>query len=450
MQNVVNFIVPFFGNDGKPIANGRVHFCKVDTSATTFNGISSPDYINVYDKDGNALPNPMLLNDCGRFGDGLQPFVDDGIEYKMIVDRPTGIPAQYDDDDPCWETELVIRSKNQSFHIDVDGIPVIGTIDELRHLDPDVKNVIVLGYNTYDDSCPSRLFSYENTPFLGEDNGTRIKSSVEGVNGTWVFQPETDVIDVRWFGILGGDMTDSLSALTNILYNYHNIYFPIGAYYFSSSFSVNRLVLGYGARILPFPPARKDIFIDIGVLDNMGGYFGGVSFGGNNYVATPQAVVEINRNYLKTPSIKLGEKGLLESAGNTLSMSVGDENVLDFLRKQVGGNMQNVLKFPDFSETKHLTSNFLRLVAREYPSYISEPAAINNPILTDLQDAIEGEIVLVKCATGGMYQFYLGFENGVPKYMRVTSTNEPYKLFVLARKSYKEGNVTHADVWHAL
>lgn len=450
MQNVTNLIVPFFGKDGRPISCGRVHFCKPDTTASDFKGLADKDYIVIKDKDGTPLKNPLLLNDLGRFADGEQPFVEDGIEYKMIVDKPTGIPAQYDDETPCWETELVIHSKNQSISIDVDGIPTIGTIEELRHLDPDVKNVIVLGYNAYDDFCPPRLFCYENTPYLGENNGTRIKSSVEGVNGTWVFRPETDVVDVRWFGILGGDMTDSLSALANILYNYHNIYFPSGAYYFSSSFSVNRLVLGYGARILPFPPARKNIFVDIGVLDNLGGSFGGVSFGGNSYVATPQAGVEINRNYLKTPSIKLGEKGLLESAGNTLSMSVGDENVLDFLRKQVGGNMQNVLKFPDFSETKHLTSNFLRLVAREYPSYVSEPAARDNPILTDLQDAIEGEIVLVKCATGGMYQFYLGFENDVPRYMRVTSTNEPYKLFVLARKSYKEGNVTHADVWHAL
>lgn len=53
MQNVVNYIVPFFGKDGKPLSGGRVHFVKPDCSAAPTDR-EDPDYIAIFDTDGTA------------------------------------------------------------------------------------------------------------------------------------------------------------------------------------------------------------------------------------------------------------------------------------------------------------------------------------------------------------------------------------------------------------
>ena len=65
MQNIVNYLCPFFGYDGKPIVNGRVYFVKPDTSAQTFeelSGLDAADFVTVKDKDGTALANPLSLD----------------------------------------------------------------------------------------------------------------------------------------------------------------------------------------------------------------------------------------------------------------------------------------------------------------------------------------------------------------------------------------------------
>lgn len=271
MQNVVNFIVPFFGNDGKPVANGRVHFCKVDTSATTFNGISSPDYIKIFSKDGAELPNPLHLNDCGRFPNGLQPFVQDNTDFKMIVDEPTGLSPVIEygemDDAPCWNTVLVMESRFQKIDIMYSGVSVVDSIADLRETDTGKGCVICIGYNERNDFCPARIFHWERIDDA-ENYGTRIKSNVDP-NGCWVFDPSV-FVDVRYFGINpnGSEQQDVSQRITQLLYaETRKIYFPKGDYYFGNNVDVNSLFLDKGVKIHTI---GKNVTISANVIEDMG------------------------------------------------------------------------------------------------------------------------------------------------------------------------------------
>ena len=117
MQNVVNYLCPFFRN-GSSIVNGRVYFVKPSTSALTFSdieGLDGGDYIAIKDKDGTLLENPLLLNSEGRFS--VQPFVDDGVDFKMIVCYPTGQPAEINDESMTYDVAYTINSFSQESEI---------------------------------------------------------------------------------------------------------------------------------------------------------------------------------------------------------------------------------------------------------------------------------------------------------------------------------------------
>lgn len=277
MQNVANYLCPFFGIDGNPIVNGRVYFLKPDTSAQTFQSLTNldaGDYITIKDKNGTPLENPLPLNSLGQFS--TQPFADDGIDFKMVVCYPTGIPANLDDETPSWDIAYTMLSKAQHVSITYDGIKTVGGLPELRETDPGLGTVLVTGYFADGDFCPPRIFTWK-TAVNTDNGGTYVRSSVQGhsSDGTWILAPSGHV-DIRWFGVDPSTETDCTATLGTISADHPNIpvYLPAGHYNLSSSITINSVILDRLAIVRPSAETTSNIYVTIGALDNRGGVFG--------------------------------------------------------------------------------------------------------------------------------------------------------------------------------
>ena len=265
MQNVFNLISPFFDPvSGNPLVGGRVTFVEPQNDNQTV-------LTHVFDKDHNEIQNPLPLNDMGVFE--IQPFVEDGIEYKMLVERATGL------DDPQWELVYTMDSKTQKLSVEYSGAAVAASIDELRSVDPEVGVCVVLGYSSADDFCPSRTFRWVQEPY-SENYGTRIKSAVEGYanQGTWVYEP-SGFVDVRTFGINNDQnpAVDLFQGLSRIKDSHPNlpVYFPPSEYNYllSSSIDLKAVIMDRNAKISPHPDVGNSVQLGIGWLENRGGKF---------------------------------------------------------------------------------------------------------------------------------------------------------------------------------
>ena len=277
MQNVVNYRTPFLFQ-GKPIVEGRVYFVKDNTSALTFDSVSGIDdafFVNIYDKDHTPIENPLSLDSEGRFS--VQPFVDNGINYKMIVCRPTGLPAELHDETPAWEVVDIIFVKSGSVGGESEGMETVNSIADLRSVNPATGSVLVLGYNSAFDFCPKRIFSWK-TSLESDNGGTHIRSTFEGAqnSGTWICEPE-HYVDVRWFGVEPGNINsynDCWAIVNNIVSSYYPelpIYFPKGYYRLSNNITINsELIIDNGTYIRPY---SKNIVITAKKVDNRGGQF---------------------------------------------------------------------------------------------------------------------------------------------------------------------------------
>lgn len=277
MQNVVNYLCPFFRN-GTPIVNGRVYFVKPDTTAQTFTDIvalEGADFIAIKDKNGTLLENPIPLNSEGRFQ--IQPFVDDGIDFKMIVCYPTGEPAELHDESMTYDVAYTINSFAQQGEIlSIGGVATVDSIAELRQLEPTVESVLVRGFGAAGDFCPPRIFSWIPS-VMTDNNGTQVRSSVQGYTnaGTWVCIP-SGFVDVRWFGVdpeSGEDYTSILLAIAQG-FTAFPIYFPAGSYYISSGVSFKSVIMDRLAIVYPTDDTTTDILFAIDEnFENRGGRF---------------------------------------------------------------------------------------------------------------------------------------------------------------------------------
>lgn len=241
MQNIVNYQAPFIDLNGKPVSAGRVHFVDSGVSSVP-SGSSSPDYITVYDKDGTELSNPLSLNDNGQFD--IQPFAEDGIDFRMIVERPTGIPPQILDDSMCWEQVCIIDVKSQHIEVTYTGVNSVSGLSELRNTDPSIGTVVVVGYSESGDFCPPRIFQWVDE-LKDENYGTHVRSSVSGheSDGTWVCEP-SGFLDVRWFGV-NPSASDNSIAINRANDNYPStaLYFPAGEYTLANTVNLNSVIL---------------------------------------------------------------------------------------------------------------------------------------------------------------------------------------------------------------
>ena len=271
MQNVVNLLCPFFRNR-LPIVGGKVYFVKPTTTAQNFTqvaGLDFANYVAIYDKNHVLLENPLPLNEEGCFE--TQPFVNDGVEYKMIVCYPTGLPALLNDETPCWEVAYTIDSKTGSVEIHYDGVACVDSIYELAELDPDIGCAVVRGYASANDFCPPRLFEWVQ----GETNfnvGTHIRST-ERNNGAWCAEP-SGFVDVRWFGVNpdsnGADYTATIIGIAED-YPTIPIYFPSGSYYLSSHVVFMEAIAERQANFYPASDVTYDLKFEVkNMFDNRG------------------------------------------------------------------------------------------------------------------------------------------------------------------------------------
>lgn len=249
MQNVSNYMCPFFLENGLPNVAGRVHFVQPDCSAAPLDG-EDPDYISIYDADGTELTNPLPLNNKGAFQH--QPFVSDGIDFRMIVEAPTGNTFH------PWITIAIIDSKAQVYSVTYSGLPTCGSLADLRTTDPAVGQVLVLGYRSADDCCPSRVFKFVEE-LLSENYGTHVRSTLEGQTdaGTWVCEP-SGFVDARWFGLDSTDSTSdnpvpasSILGLCHTAYPDMELFVPAGWYSLDTSINVSKITLERNTFFLP-------------------------------------------------------------------------------------------------------------------------------------------------------------------------------------------------------
>lgn len=271
MQNVVNYIVPFFGKDGKPLSGGRVHFVKPDCSAAPTDR-EDPDYIAIYDTDGTPLENPLGLDDLGKFQ--TQPFVADGIDFRMIVERPTGIPATLESEAPAWELLYIIDSKSQKIEVSFSGVSTYGGLPDLRKADPESSPAVVLGYSEAGDFCPPRIFKWVGRLY-DENYGTHVRSTLpgKGNSGTWVCEP-SGFVDVRWFGADPDGGKTVSDALQRASREYPNTatYFPTGTYFLSSGLQLYSAIAERNAKFRCSGTNSVEVRID-SFFENRGGYF---------------------------------------------------------------------------------------------------------------------------------------------------------------------------------
>lgn len=273
MQNIVNYLVPFYNEDGMPVSAGRVHFVKKGTSATKFEDITSQDYITIKDKSGTVIENPLPLNSVGAFS--IQPFVDEGVDFKMIVDEPTGYSVNVAlgmvDDSAEWRTISVIDSRANKVDLTIEGMSYVDSLVELRTLSTEVKCAVVLGYAEKEDFCPARIFKWTKKPYA-ENYGTHIKSSVDST-GVWVCEPN-DFLDLRWFGVNPNDTskTDYSSSIlqASLAYPRLPVYFAGGVYYISLNMDFSSVILDKNSFIRPYAGIVQMV---IGHLENRGGKF---------------------------------------------------------------------------------------------------------------------------------------------------------------------------------
>lgn len=274
MQNVVNYLAPFVDSDGKPAALGRVHFLEPD---------SDSEYIEITDKDGTPIENPLPLDSQGRFS--IQPFAGDGIDFKMLVQEPTGMSPMMDDDSMCWRDVCTMYFRKGSVEVSYVGVPSVDSMPKLRTTDPSVGKVLVLGYDSADDWCPPRIFKWEET-LLAENYGTHVRSTLPDYasSGTWVLEP-SGFVDARWFGLKdNGDATSALDYATSS-HPDKAVYVPTGTYTVTSSLTFSALIVDYNAQF--FSPSIDRAFSIIR-FENRGAKFNTIPNEGNeDSVITP-------------------------------------------------------------------------------------------------------------------------------------------------------------------
>ena len=370
MQNVVNLLCPFF-KDRNPIINGRVYFLQPDTSAQNFYEISNldaADYVTIRSADGTLLENPMPLDDEGKFK--RQPFVDDGVDYKMVVCYPTGLPALLNDETPCWDIAYTMDSKTQKMEIHYDGIACVDSVAELGLLPVSTAQAVVLGYGSKNDFCPPRIFKW--TP--GEtrwNSGTRIRH-ITNVNGAWVCEP-SGFVDVRWFGVNPSGDSDYTATLIAIAQAYPCIpvYFPEGNYGISNHVTFNNAIAERLAVFTPSESSTNDwIFKVDGNFEDRGARF---MHNARNCVVIPKLRGTLRASQLPSPANSALATDILAKVDyivfdSAVTLENGSEVTIDCKKVLVKKNVQmpSGLTFgPEcnvyYEETGRITAKLLQL-----------------------------------------------------------------------------------------
>ncbi|MCQ2096772.1 MAG: hypothetical protein MJY87_02375 [Fibrobacter sp.] len=276
MQSFFNPKTPFFDGEGHLLTNARVTFRAAGTSG---------EKITLRNIDGITLENPLFTGMDGKFKAEEIPYIEDGVSYKVTVERPTGVDPVYDEngavvnDSECFETvdEFTVTASGHAGG--GTSATIVYGIAGVRDADPSLGSVLCVGYNTKDDGTPSRTFTWTETKYPKADNGINILSGNDRSTGYWKMSESCDVVDVRIGGIFpenDAPVNDTrLESLRDAVYTTFDnedcaLYFPSGIYTFGMSHSMNCAILAKGSL---FKSSSGTITMTVGHLENRGGKF---------------------------------------------------------------------------------------------------------------------------------------------------------------------------------
>jgi len=299
MQTFINPTTPFFDEHGNIIPCARVSFVSVDTDS---------EYIDIYDKDGTTLANPLILASDGTFNANEVPYFDDDQTFKVIVEKPTGVTPVVSNDEVINASQLytlvrefVVKAHdNESLVVNAS---VVYGIAAVRSAAKSLGSVVCVGYDDADDGCPARVFTWVTSADSTADNAFNVLRNPNDTSGYWLMSEPYDCIDVRMGGVFQNEGASITSAkLTNLinkvgtLCNTKTLYFPAGNYYVSYSHSFNSAIIEKGVNFLPDTTANTTLtFVH---LENRGGRFCALSNANDAKRVLPRVSGELRTSWL--------------------------------------------------------------------------------------------------------------------------------------------------------
>lgn len=283
MQTFFNPTTPFFDAEGHPMVGARVSFLDLSTNASL---------IELTDSEGTPLPNPLFTGSDGRLrlenGNGAPavPCIADGLSYKVVVAKKTGVEPIFmggilQNPEELYEEPFI------AFIVTAMGgsgsgadTAIVGSVADVRLADKTLGAVVCSGYYEEGD-CPARVFTWVESREPPQDNGINILRNPEDNTGYWkMSDPPAGTWDVRMAGVLVSE-TPELNAqrLTALLNLVPSIYFPTGNWALAGGFTCKALVIESGVRFIP-SANDYDRVICADILENRGGYF--CAFGDNS------------------------------------------------------------------------------------------------------------------------------------------------------------------------
>lgn len=261
MQTFFNPTTPFFDAEGHPMVGARVSFLDLSTNASL---------IELTDSEGTPLPNPLFTGSDGRLrlenGNGAPavPCIADGLSYKVVVAKKTGVEPIFmggilQNPEELYEEPFI------AFVVTTMGgsgggadTAIVGSVADVRLADKSLGAVVCSGYYEEGD-CPARVFTWVESQEPPQDNGINILRNPEDNTGYWkMSDPPAGTWDVRMAGLVhytsftvAARNSQLLEILLGIIREAYNsdkcgasrIYFPTGAWGLSSGFSSNSMVV---------------------------------------------------------------------------------------------------------------------------------------------------------------------------------------------------------------
>lgn len=286
MQTFFNPTTPFFDGEGKLLVGARVSFLDLETNASL---------IDITDSAGTPLPNPLFTGSDGRLrlenGNGAPavPCIADGMSYKVVVARRTGVEPVFmggilQNPGELYENPYIAFVVTSMGGAGAGAnTSVVGSVAEVRAADKNLGSVVCSGYYEAGD-CPVRVFTWVESVEPPQDNGINILRNPEDGSGYWkMSDPPAGTWDVRMAGLklLYGAAAQNTVCLQNLL-NVVNeltdaytrttkILFPKGTWFLTGGFSSYSKVVFAFASQLSF----------LGTSDKTVKFYGGIeSYGG--------------------------------------------------------------------------------------------------------------------------------------------------------------------------
>ena len=247
--------------------------------------------IPITDSDGVALPNPLYTGSDGRLrldnGNGAPavPCIEDGLSYKVVVARRTGVEPVYiggilQNASELYEEPYIAFVVTASGSAGGSNSTVVGSIAEVRLADPDLGSVVCSGYYSAGD-CPSRVYSWVVSQNPPADNALNILRNPDHSTGYWkMAEPDGGMWDVRIAGMQTSNTPavndQCLTRLLNIINGsttaVATVYFPKGEWLLDSGFVCGSLCLEKEANLKPADNSNNRT-VTVAFLENRGGHF---------------------------------------------------------------------------------------------------------------------------------------------------------------------------------